>query len=94
MKESTLIVNFKKAERERLQNNQMIMSLVNDTEQLQQMVSGFLGVIRKLPGYDEAIKQLAKEHEEAKAKAEAEAKELEVVDAEEVKPTLDLGADD
>jgi hypothetical protein len=98
MKESTIIVNFKKAENERLQNNQMIMRMVDDLSQLQQMVSGFLGVIRKLPGYEDAIKEMSAEHEAAKKKAEQEAADeaanVEVVDAEEVKPTLDLGADD
>jgi len=94
MKEVTLITNFKRGEKERLQNNQMIMALVQDVQQLQQMVSGFLGVLRKLPGYDKAIKELAKEAEEAEAQAKKEAEELEVTGAEEVKPSLELGKDD
>lgn len=91
MKESTIITNMQRAERERLQNNQMIGALVQDVQNLQQMMSGFLAVMRKLPGYDDAIAELAKANEEAEAKAKAELEAIEVKGAEEVKPELDLG---
>ena len=69
MKESVIITNFKMAEKQRIQNNQMIGALVDDTRQMQEMLAGFLNVIRRLPGYTEAIAELAKEHEEAEAEA-------------------------
>lgn len=94
MKESTLIVKLKQAEQQRLQNNQMVMALTQDVAQLQEFVSGFFKVVRRLPGYEEIIKELAAEHKAAEEKAAAEAKELEVTDPEEVKPTLDLTGDD
>ncbi len=80
MKEVTLITTFKKHEKMIIQNNGMIGKLVDDAQQMQEMIAGFLGIMRKLPGYDKAIKELAKEHEEKLVKqAEEElaaAKEL------------------
>ena len=90
MKEQTMIQKFKLGEQQRLQNNRMIGQLNQDVNNLQQMVSGFLGVLRKLPGYDEAITELAEEHEATLKAEEAAAKEMEVVEPEEVKK-LDLG---
>ncbi len=100
MKEDKLIKQLAQAKNERLQNNQMIQSLNQDVGDLQQMVSGFLGVIRLLHGYDDAITTLSEQHKEAEAKAALEAqvdledsiKEIEV-EAKEVK-VLDLGKDD
>jgi len=100
MKEDKLIKQLAQAKNERLQNNQMIQSLNQDVGDLQQMVSGFLGVIRLLHGYDDAITTLSEQHKEAEAKAALEAqvdledsiKEIEV-ETEEVK-VLDLGKDD
>lgn len=100
MKEDKLIKQLAQAKNERLQNNQMIQSLNQDVSDLQQMVSGFLGVIRLLHGYDDAITTLSEQHKEAEAKAALEAqvdledsiKEIEV-EAKEVK-VLDLGKDD
>lgn len=78
MKEETMYRKWNENKKMIIQNNSMIGDLINDVNQLQQLVSGFLGVIRKLPGYDKAIKELAKEHEiaekKAKKKALAEAK--------------------
>jgi uncharacterized coiled-coil DUF342 family protein len=100
MKEDKLIKQLAQAKNERLQNNQMIQSLNQDVNDLQQMVSGFLGVIRLLHGYDDAITTLSEQHKAAEAKAALEAqvdledsiKEIEV-ETEEVK-VLDLGKDD
>ncbi len=100
MKEDKLIKQLAQAKNERLQNNQMIQSLNQDVGDLQQMVSGFLGVIRLLHGYNDAITTLSEQHKEAEAKAALEAqvdledsiKEIEV-EAKEVK-VLDLGKDD
>lgn len=74
MKEVTLITTFKKHEKMIIQNNGMIGSLMNDVQQIQEMTAGFLGVIRKLPGYEKAINELAEEH--AKREAEMKATEL------------------
>jgi hypothetical protein len=105
MKEDKLIKQLAQAKNERLQNNQMIQSLNQDVSDLQQMVSGFLGVIRLLHGYDDAITTLSEQHKEAEAKAVLEAAALEAqvdledsikeieVEAKEVK-VLDLGKDD
>ncbi len=64
MKESTLISKFKDAEDQRLQNNRMIQSLVQDLQDLQQTFAGFISVIRRLPGYDDVIAAMTKERAE------------------------------
>lgn len=64
MKESTIITKFNTCDSERLQNNRMIQSLVQDMQDLQQTFAGFINVIRRLPGYDEVIKQLTDERAE------------------------------
>ena len=94
MKEDKLIKQLAQAKNERLQNNQMIQSLNQDVNDLQQMVSGFLGVIRLLHGYDDAIATLSEQHAEATKQVDLEEsiKEIET-EAEEVK-VLDLGKDD
>lgn len=61
MKESTIIAKFNEAEQQRLQNNRMIQSLVQDFQNFQQTFAGFISVIRRLPGYDEVIKQMTEE---------------------------------
>lgn len=61
MKESTIISKFSVAENERLQNNRMIQTLVRDFQEFQQTFAGFISVIRRLPGYDEVIKQMTEE---------------------------------
>ena len=63
MKESTIIAKFKEAEAQRLQNNRMVQSLVQDMQDLQQTFAGFISVIRRLPGYDDVIKQMTEERE-------------------------------
>jgi len=88
MKESTLIEKFNRAQSERLQNNQMIQGIMNDLGEMQQFVVGLLATMRKLPGYDDAIQELAAENA---LKTSEEAKEMEVNSPEEVKPELDLG---
>lgn len=79
MKEETMYRKWNENKDLIIQNNQMIGGIAKDTRQLQEMFTGIIGILRKLPGYDEAIKELAKEHEEKeaelKAKALAEAKE-------------------
>jgi hypothetical protein len=72
MKESTIISKFKEAEGQRLQNNRMVQSLVQDLQDLQQTFAGFIAVIRRLPGYDDVIKQMTEERaaEEANKKDE------------------------
>jgi len=101
MKEITMIQKFNIGQKERSQNNQMIASLMKDVEQLQQMASGLLGVVRELPGYDKAIKVMTKKHEEAVAKEEKERLAMEssgedtekAKDIEVVEPKLILGED-
>ena len=61
MKESTIIAKFKEAEQQRLQNNRMVQSIVQDMQDLQQTFAGFIAVIRRLPGYDDVIKQMTDE---------------------------------
>ena len=61
MKESTIISKFSVAENERLQNNRMIQTLVHDFQEFQQTFAGFISVIRRLPGYDDVIKQMTEE---------------------------------
>jgi len=61
MKESTIISKFNVCENERLQNNRMIQTLVHDLQEFQQTFAGFISVIRRLPGYDEVIKQMTEE---------------------------------
>lgn len=72
MKESTIIAKFNEAEQQRLQNNRMVQSLVQDLQDLQQTFAGFISVIRRLPGYDDVIKQMTDERaaEEANKKDE------------------------
>ena len=70
MKESTLISKFKEAEDQRLQNNRMIQSLVQDLQDLQQTFAGFISVIRRLPGYDDVIAEMTKERAEQEKKNE------------------------
>ena len=61
MKESTIIAKFNEGEQQRLQNNRMIQSLVQDLQDLQQTFAGFISVVRRLPGYDDVIKQMTEE---------------------------------
>ncbi len=82
MKESVLIEKLNRGQNERLQNNQMIQGITRDLGEMQQFVVGLLATMRKLPGYDAAIKELADENA---------AKEMEVNAPEEVKPEIDLG---
>jgi DNA-binding ferritin-like protein len=70
MKESTIIAKFKEAEQQRLQNNRMVQSLVQDMQDFQKTFAGFISVIRRLPGYDDVIKQMTDERA-----AEAEKKD-------------------
>jgi hypothetical protein len=97
MKEQTMLQKFKLGEDQRLQNNQMIGQLNHDINNLQQMVSGFLAVLREMPGYDESIKVVAAKHEVEMAKAnqvtlDQSIADMEVKGMEEVKK-LDLGDD-
>lgn len=78
MKEQTLIQKLNRGEQERLQNNQMIQHLMNELQLVQEFTTGLLSTMRKMPGYKEAIEELAAENLE-------KAKDIDVVDAEEVK---------
>lgn len=94
MKEETFITNFKKAERERLQNNQMILGLNKSLDQTQQMLTGLFNVLRKIPGYDAAVAELAEENKKAQeaAKAEEAAEEAKAAaDMKKAEAKLDLG---
>ena len=71
MKESTLILSLKRGEKERLQNNAMIMALTQDVANLQEMMAGMLQVIRRLPGYSDVIKELAAENKKKQEEMEA-----------------------
>ena len=75
MKEATLIQKFNTAQRERLQNNQMLGKAFQEIEQLQQIIPGLLEVLRNLPGYDKAIKKVAKIQEKREKEALAAEKE-------------------
>ena len=39
----------------------MVQSLVQDMQDFQQTFAGFISVIRRLPGYDDVIKQMTEE---------------------------------
>ena len=71
MKESTIISKFSVAENERLQNNRMIQTLVRDFQEFQQTFAGFISVIRRLPGYDDVIKQMTEERAAEEKKNES-----------------------
>lgn len=101
MKENVLIAKLTLGQKQRLENNQMISQLMVNIEELQQLASGLLGVMRKMPGYDKAIKEMADEHEAKEkelAEKESEVTQIDLEDqikemeaeAEEVK-VLDLG---
>lgn len=91
MKEQVIIGSFKAAQKERLQNNQMIGSNVQQIQELQQLAAGMLDVMRHLPGYKEAIAEVTKLREERAAEA---AKEMEVTEPETVEPNKDLDLGD
>lgn len=78
MKEQTLIEKLNRGANERLQNNQMIQHLMQELQLVQEFTTGLLSTMRKMPGYKEAISELAAENME-------KAKDMEVVDATEVK---------
>ena len=63
MKESELIRRLKEGETQRLQNNQMIGSLMSEVNKTQELVAGMVKVIRRLPDYDEIINEVAAEYQ-------------------------------
>jgi len=63
MKESELIRRLKEGETQRLQNNQMIGSLMSEVNKTQELVAGMVKVIRRLPDYDEIINKVAAEYQ-------------------------------
>ena len=87
MKEQTLIEKLNRGENERLQNNQMIQHLMNELQLIQEFTTGLLSTMRKMPGYKEAIEELAAENME-------KAKDMEVVDAEVVENSGLMMGDD
>ena len=65
MKESELIRRLKEGETQRLQNNQMISSVMSELNKTQELLSGMVKVMRRLPDYDETINKVAEEYQES-----------------------------
>jgi hypothetical protein len=65
MKESEIIRKFAESKNQILQNNKMLQSVIQDFQDLQQTFAGFISVIRRLPGYDDVIKEMVAERAQA-----------------------------
>ena len=74
MKEQTIIQEFQKAQKERMQNNTMIQMHDSVLRELQQFTIGMLEVMREMPGYKKALAEVAERREEEAKKAKEEAK--------------------